>query len=513
MEFNESYVPIGWADVLTASGRSALRNMGMSRSCVNETAKSLTVGTTDYYVQHYVFPAQFVAGLLGNSINLIVLLSSGMKNQGGSVHPEYSTLIPQLSANILLSAIAFADLGFLIALLPFSLASFEIFYSSQLFSFVFHRYKIHGVALANTFSIAASWLVLAVSIERFSGVRRPMHARFQVRERRLYSLIAMVFVLAFLTTFWHHIEYTEKLYIQCSIVRPFYKLVDDIPGTSKLLLKYLTYARLFQPIAGIILPVTAVAIFNVSLIYYLRKREILPRTVSDNKQPEFRFVRYSDIGPLQRQERKVTATVIAIVTCFSVTHLPTLIPIIWKHIYNADTFSPDVQYITITLLNTLLISGKTLNFVLFCLSSAHFRRRTVLIFAKICRNSQRKKFASLATQSTMNNAKLSNAGSFQHSITLHQTDSVDLPLHQLQRSCTGSSSASTPRGVQRVQMQLANSPQQSSLIREDSIDLPCSSSGTPTVRSHEAEPKKRRRIFGLRLNNIGRSLRKSTVRI
>ncbi|KAI6181264.1 G-PROTEIN-RECEP-F1-2 domain-containing protein [Aphelenchoides besseyi] len=495
MEFNESFGPIGWADVLTASGRAALRNTGMSESCANETPKSLTVGTTDYYVQHYVFPAQFVAGVLGNSINLIVLLSSGMKNQ----------------ANILLSAIAFADLGFLIALLPFSLASFEIFYSSQLFAFVFHRYKIHGVALANTFSIAASWLVLAVSIERFSGVRRPMHARFQVRERRLYSLIAMVFVLAFITTFWHHIEYTKKIYVHCSIVRPFYKLVDDIPGTSKLLLKYLTYARLFQSIAGILLPVTAVAIFNVSLIYYLRKREILPRTVSDNKQPEFR--RYSDIGPLQRQERKVTATVIAIVTCFSVTHLPTLGPIIWKHIYNTDTFSPDIQYITITLLNTLLISGKTLNFVLFCLSSAHFRRRTVLIFAKICRNSQRKKFASLATQSTLNNAKLSNAGSFQHSITLHQTDSVDLPLHQLQRSCTASSSASTPRGVQRVHMQLANPPQQSSLIREDSIDLPCSSSGTPTVRSHEAEPTKPRRIFGLHLNNIGRSLRKSTVRI
>lgn len=104
---------------------------------------------------------------------------------------------------------AFADLAFLICLLPFSLASFEMFYNSLIFSYLFHRYKTHAVAFANMFSMCASWLVLAVSIERFSGVRRPM-TRLQVRERRLYVLIGLIFILAFVTTFWHHVELAGK---------------------------------------------------------------------------------------------------------------------------------------------------------------------------------------------------------------------------------------------------------------------------------------------------------------
>lgn len=54
----------------------------MMMNCSNEpTPRSLTVGVIDYYVQHYIFPVQFILGVVGNSINLLVLLSSGMKNQ------------------------------------------------------------------------------------------------------------------------------------------------------------------------------------------------------------------------------------------------------------------------------------------------------------------------------------------------------------------------------------------------------------------------------------------------
>jgi hypothetical protein len=209
---NETYEPITFFDFFDSEKRELIEATGELPSCANFTAQTLTVGGTDYYVQHYVFPIQFILGVAGNCINLMVLLSSGMKNQ----------------ANILLSAMAFADLAFLVCLLPFSLASFELFYRSHLFSFLYHSYKTHAVALANMFSMTASWLVLAVSIERFSGVRRPMHTRFQVRERRLYTLIALVFVLAFLTTFYHHFEYSVTIFMRCNVVRPFYQQVSKV---------------------------------------------------------------------------------------------------------------------------------------------------------------------------------------------------------------------------------------------------------------------------------------------
>lgn len=43
--------------------------------------KPLTVSNLDYAISRYVFPVQFVLGVIGNSVNLVVLLSSGMKNQ------------------------------------------------------------------------------------------------------------------------------------------------------------------------------------------------------------------------------------------------------------------------------------------------------------------------------------------------------------------------------------------------------------------------------------------------
>jgi hypothetical protein len=74
-------------------------------------------------------------------------------------------------------------------------------------------------------------------------------------------------------------------------------MVIKIPDTSPIIKVYLDYARLCQSIIGVALPVIAVAVLNVSLIYFLRKRDILPRIVGDN--------RFVEMGAFQRQERKV----------------------------------------------------------------------------------------------------------------------------------------------------------------------------------------------------------------
>ena len=117
--------------------------------------KPLTVTTVDYIIQHYIFPVQFIFGVSGNCLNLLVLLSSSMKNQVKKFWETRMTL--DFQANTLLSAMAFADLAFLFCMLPYSLASFEPFYANSSFKEFFHLYKTHGVGIANFFSIAATW--------------------------------------------------------------------------------------------------------------------------------------------------------------------------------------------------------------------------------------------------------------------------------------------------------------------------------------------------------------------
>ncbi|KAL3068480.1 hypothetical protein niasHT_030771 [Heterodera trifolii] len=370
---------------------------------------ALTVGMVDYYIQHYVFPVQFCLGVVGNSINLCVLLSSGMKNQ----------------ANTLLSAMAFADLAFLFCMLPHSLASFSVFYRSIRFAYFYIFTKIHWVALANCFSTAATFLVLAVSLERFSGVRHPMHTRFQLRDQRLLLLILAIFGLAFGLSLFHHLDYRVTIRVdQCDRVHPRIQHVSELITSSPLLVHYVRIAKYAQSLLGVFLPVVAVTVLNVSLVYFLRKRQLLPRSSTSSgssksqqmQQQQQEFRRYSDIATFQRRERKVTATVIAIVSCFTVTHLPTLGPVIWEHF-----LTPHSELVTVSaILNSILVTGKMLNFFLFCSSSAHFRRRAVLILnAHLFHGRNRKKYSSMALSNLATQTNMTSVGGMSNNLLQH----------------------------------------------------------------------------------------------
>jgi hypothetical protein len=109
--------------------------------CVPKASLILTSHVVDVFIQRYIFPAQFVFGVLGNAINLSVLLSAGMRNK----------------SNDLLAAMAFADLGVLLSMLPNSLAAFNFFSSDYHFRYAYFTIKNSLAGVANLFSAAAIW--------------------------------------------------------------------------------------------------------------------------------------------------------------------------------------------------------------------------------------------------------------------------------------------------------------------------------------------------------------------
>lgn len=132
--------------------------------------------------------------------------------------------------------------------------------------------------------------------------------------------------------------------------------------------------------------------------------------------------------------------------------LPTLGPVVWEH------FLPNKSQVALVtfsaVLNSILVTGKVLNFFLFCSSSAHFRRRTLLILnaqlvcacanAKIhffhvhkCQRRSRKKYSSmalsnLATQTTQTNNNNNNGGTSSVNSSLHHGRPCSRPSHPSQ---------------------------------------------------------------------------------
>jgi hypothetical protein len=99
------------------------------------------VSELDLFLLSYVFPVQFVLGVLGNGMNLLVLLSEGMRNR----------------ANDLLAAVALCDITVFSVLLPICLAAYDVFATNQLFRFVYLSTRIHLAAIANWWSAASTW--------------------------------------------------------------------------------------------------------------------------------------------------------------------------------------------------------------------------------------------------------------------------------------------------------------------------------------------------------------------
>ncbi|CAD6198562.1 unnamed protein product [Caenorhabditis auriculariae] len=85
------------------------------------------------------------------------------------------------------------------------------------------------------------------------------------------------------------------------------------------------------------------------------------------------FRRHSDQILQQKTEHRVAVTVCAVVTSFTITQAPSAVVLCVNSLWQ-DSFKPHWYNLT-TITSFLVVVGKSLNFVVFCLSSSNFRRR------------------------------------------------------------------------------------------------------------------------------------------
>ncbi|KAI1721911.1 serpentine type 7TM GPCR chemoreceptor srw domain-containing protein [Ditylenchus destructor] len=146
------------------------------------------------FLMIYCFPIQLIIGVVGNLLNLMVLLNRRMRSR----------------TNNLLAAVAFADIFFLIAMLPHTLKYNTFVRQIKVLNLFMQYANLHITGLINMCAFASTWLLVTVCFERLLAVRWPLKARTFWGDRlaRPSRIICMIWVVAFIVTLHSHITHT-----------------------------------------------------------------------------------------------------------------------------------------------------------------------------------------------------------------------------------------------------------------------------------------------------------------
>ncbi|CAJ0955202.1 unnamed protein product, partial [Mesorhabditis belari] len=370
-----------------------------------------------------MFPIQATLGIVGNFINLLVLFSTHMRSR----------------VNTLLAFAAISDMIFLAAMIPHNMArrtgwmfrdcmpnetnhfnqtSIKCYTDFALFYFA---NKSRFTSAANCFSSFSSWLIVVVTFDRLWAIKSPFSARKHRCSFREILVIPALFMISFLTTIQYALNKTR---IENN------RFVQEMFLTEELQ-KLLVFVHILH---ATFLPILTLLILNMFLLYYLRNRRQYFETISINRDSSRRTTRsdsdLQDGSPpliepepttghqlviptmsqggsyqspshqatnntfqnvvaqlrvnssslwnrqLSKAERHVTITVVAIVSCYIITHIPSAI--IFGKMYlmvseGKTMYAQKSSYTWAAVSNFFVITGKVTNFFLFCLSSKHFR--------------------------------------------------------------------------------------------------------------------------------------------
>ena len=189
----------------------------MCRMCLNGTALGPYGSDFELFLYLFVYPPLILFGLIGNSINLFILLSALMRSR----------------ANDLLSALALNDIFFLLLNIPHSAINFPQIRGDKWWRNAYFRIQHNSWGLTCWASASATWqvvflknfvmdnfkhsqiffillsrLVVAVCIERLIGIRHPLRAWASKSRAKTNSfLIVLIITMSMgLVTLYHHFE-------------------------------------------------------------------------------------------------------------------------------------------------------------------------------------------------------------------------------------------------------------------------------------------------------------------
>ncbi|KAI6176779.1 hypothetical protein M3Y97_00835700 [Aphelenchoides bicaudatus] len=330
----------------------------------------VTQGTLQSVLMVYVFPIQFTIGILGNVLNLIVLLNKRMRTK----------------TNVLLSIMAFADIGFLAGMMPHSLAYHKkIMQINEVRVFLVYTSQ-HFAGICNTCSFISAWIICLLTVERMCAILFPLKSRLFWTYKTLRCFVILILLASLLVSLHLHISHKINVIVRNKTI--FNATTKSFQKSERPIIKsmmregwerYWRISTLLDTIFLVFIPVIIVVISTSSIVYTLHKKQ--PASVFLEKEPHEPNNNDGSISPIKRSatnnsarnQRRATFIVVIIAASFTLFQIPSaithILQIMWPEIVGNSEF---ISATTIT--NSLVITTKMMNLFLFCMWSANFRR-------------------------------------------------------------------------------------------------------------------------------------------
>ncbi|KAH7730246.1 Protein F40A3.7 [Aphelenchoides avenae] len=333
----------------------------LSAVCLTEAQMQMHGTELEKYLQRYFFPVLAIFGILGNLLNLTVLLNRRMRSR----------------ANTFLALLAFSDIIFLSLLLPNVLANYPAFTYNYYFRLFYFHTKTTLLAFANWWSAVAIWCVIAVCADRLIGIRHPLYIRSHIASYKMSLLLSAIVAIPGLFTFYQHFAYKciirsfcngTQLYSMCLPVNQDRWIGNQSNPYSESFREFIDVSIRLNAICVIIFPIILLAALNMLLLCALRQRTtgLLMNEETSQSKPCIDNLKH------QKTENRVTLTVTLIVTLFTITNGPSAIVHLLQSVYQ---FQHKQWYNIVLICSAMVVVGKASNFILFCLCSKHFRSR------------------------------------------------------------------------------------------------------------------------------------------
>lgn len=348
-----------------------LRNVTLARSALLQLDRNTTkvtgiqghgpvvIGVKDF-VENIAEPIVCLFGILGNVLNLVVLMRRRLQRSGNQ--DARLERVSQLG----LMTLAVSDLAFCVMYsLRWAIEERMVYEPTDNLTGLY--FKIYQEFLINVFQLTSTWLTVNVALGRYLVVCYPLRARRYVSVRANRVVISLVFLLSVgveLPRFFHYQLDPQPCTVRVPQVPPPPRRAPDCPC----FFYYKRVNALYQSmefgygvaccVVDTFVPLAILTFCNICLIR------------AKNRSKRLRDVVCRTPGRWRADENSVTATLIAVIVLFIVLAAPANLLVFVK--MASKDWPPFAAATTAT--NFLLLCNFSVNFVLYCVLYDEFRR-------------------------------------------------------------------------------------------------------------------------------------------